>query len=696
MKKVMILLMMPFFVLSAAAENIHRLENDRMVAEIDVTDGRLTGLESRITGWKIVEDASVGRSFEANVKFPDGSFHVVDASSQDSPDVYASENMIRLVWNGIKIGDNIEDIIFTGTIEMTPEGLVYGGFLENSSDGVIEQFSWPYLGEITLPEDTQRMLFQYMTYTSFGTEELYPAVRGRGWSNLPEHAFTLVHNTKQGLYVSSLDSEFNEYIRCEHETVPGAGFAGFAGQAFSKKDNAERKMMRTSLKAARMLYLQPRSDRELMPFIVTPYSGDWHAGVDIYKAWRDTWFKEVPRAEWLHHVNSWQQIQINSSASRINFRFEDLEDYVDECVKYGVDAIQLTGWAYGGQDRGMPCFDVDPRLGTLDEFKKQIAKAEKRGVKILPFTKFPWVDFTMEDHEKWLDHIAMDVAGDTCVHPGYNYYTYTNLEGINTRRYGIFCNMDSELRKMICEEFQKVLDLGAAGMVFDENQHHAGTMLCFSKNHGHEVPGFNYRGALLLVKEFYEMCKEQDPDFLMTGEGCYDIQSQYYATYTRADYNHSPVLRYIDSDVPIACAVIDHYDLNHVNMCAALRYSMSYEVRNFKGKLSEFPRVVEYGKKVDRLRKRYEDFLWNGIFSDTVGAKVEGNNIKYSVFTRKSDGKRAVVVYNVDTANSNKATVSLENMNGSMVVATPDRLKAVKCNGTVVLGPQSMAVIMED
>ena len=78
----------------------------------------------------------------------------------------------------------------------------------------------------------------------------------------------------------------------------------------------------------------------------------------------------------------------------------------------------------------------------------------------------------------------------------------------------------------------------------------------------------------------------------MTGEGPYDLQAQYYSTYTRADYNHEPVLRYIDSEVPIACAVIDHNDKNHVNMCAALKYSMSYEVRNFKGSLNEFPRVM--------------------------------------------------------------------------------------------------------
>ena len=696
MKKTILALALSVLGATAWADNRYTLENGSMTAGIDLDGGRLVSLKSKLTGWDILKDAAAGCSFEANIKLADGRFYVTNGGEQARPEVSISGQTLTFVWNGLSVGGEHLDIRFTGTVSMTSDGLVYGGKIENGTDAVIEQFTWPFIGEITIPEDTQRMLFQYMTYTNFGTEELFPAIKNKGWSNLPEHAFTLIHNTKQGLYVSSMDSEFNEYIRCEYENVPTADFAAFAGHAGSKKDNAERRLVRTRLRAARMLYLQPHSDWELSPFTMTPYTGDWHKGVDIYKKWRGTWFRQVPRAEWLHHVNSWQQIQINSAESRINFTFKDLKKYVDECVKYGVDAIQLTGWAYGGQDRGMPCFDVDPRLGTVEEFKAQIAYAHKKGVKILPFTKFPWVDLTMKDHEKWLPHVAKSAALDTCIHPGYNYYTYTNLEGVNTRRYGVFCDMDPELRKMICKEFQKVVDLGAAGMVFDENQHHAGVMLCFDPDHGHRVPGFNYRGALLLARDFFEVYQKSNPDFLMTGEGCYDIQSQYYATYTRADYNHSPVLRYIDSDIPIACAVIDHYDLNHVNMCAALRYSMSYEVRNFKGALSEFPRVVEYGKKVDRLRERYEDFLWNGIFSDTVGATVDGNSIKYSVFTRKSDGKRAVVVYNVDTEKSNKATVRLDGGSSSLVVATPERQSAVKCSGTVTLGPQSMAVIMEN
>ena len=155
------------------------------------------------------------------------------------------------------------------------------------------------------------------------------------------------------------------------------------------------------------------------------------------------------------------------------------------------------------------------------------------------------------------------------------------------------------------------------------------------------------------------------------------------------------MLRYIDPTVPIACAVIDHNDLNHVNMCLADRYAMSYEVRNFKGHLGEFPRVMAYGRKVDNLRRRYADFLWNGEFLDVLGATVKGDNIRYTVFRNLKNGKKAVVVYNVDTKKANTASVSIDGSSAPLVMASPEKPAPAKFTGSVTLGPQSAVVILE-
>ena len=48
---------------------------------------------------------------------------------------------------------------------------------------------------------------------------------------------------------------------------------------------------------------------------------------------------------------------------------------------------------------------------------------------------------------------------------------------------------------------------------------------------------------------------------------------------------------------------------------------------------------MAYGRKVDNLRRRYADFLWNGEFLDVLGATVKGDNIRYTVFRNLKNGK---------------------------------------------------------
>jgi hypothetical protein len=255
--------------------------------------------------------------------------------------------------------------------------------------------------------------------------------------------------------------------------------------------------------------------------------------------------------------------------------------------------------------------------------------------------------------------------------------------------------MDDELRRKLQVEFQKCLDLGAPGMVYDENQHHAGTYLCFNPNHGHPIPGFVYQGAGFLGREFMERCQKSNPDFLMVGEGCYDQQSPYYSTYTRADIGHEPVLRYLDPDIPISCAVTDHFDKNKINMCLANRYIISYESRNFKGHLYEFPRMIAYGKKVDDLRKKYPDYLWDVEVEDTQGATVTGDHLLYAVLVGKKAGKKAVVVYNTDYEKEQTAKVSIDGSNQPTTMVSPENPEPVSFEGSVTIQPQSAIVIIE-
>lgn len=75
------------------------------------------------------------------------------------------------------------------------------------------------------------------------------------------------------------------------------------------------------------------------------------------------------------------------------------------------------------------------------------------------------------------------------------------------------------------EEFDTVIRLGAAGMLFDECQHHADALLRFDAAHGHTAPWPVYANDNELIRRFKERTLDS-PEFLYSGEGLYDWSSR--------------------------------------------------------------------------------------------------------------------------------------------------------------------------
>jgi hypothetical protein len=213
------------------------------------------------------------------------------------------------------------------------------------------------------------------------------------------------------------------------------------------------------------------------------------------------------------------------------------------------------------------------------------------------------------------------------------------------------CFLSEEYLRVCGEEFQRVVDLGADGMLFDECLHHSPALFCFDTNHGHRYGASVYANDNELIRRFREQADPLRPDFLYAGEACYDLQfGVYQLSYHRSDSSrHLPVMRYMLPDVPLMTAVTGFDDRNMINQCLLYRYIISYEPYNFKGRLRDFPRTTSYGRKMDALRREYRGYLWDGEFCYRDGAVVESEGESYepyTVFRRRSDGRRAVVVAN--------------------------------------------------
>jgi len=233
----------------------------------------------------------------------------------------------------------------------------------------------------------------------------------------------------------------------------------------------------------------------------------------------------------------------------------------------------------------------------------------------------------------------------------------------------------------------------------DEVQHHGGADYCFSRENGHLAAQSLWLGDSLLGRRFREIVESTagSKNFLLAGEAPYDLETRYYSLfYFRISPGHVPVERYDDPFLPMMIAATGFDDREMINEALRYRYIISYEPFNFKGNLSDFPRTLEYGRKVDAFRRRFKESLWTAEFRDDQDAAVtvEGRPFRdFSTF-RRADGKRAVVIVN-QGKNAITAAVDLGHPPNELRWASPEEPDLHAVQDSVAVPPRSAVVVFE-
>jgi hypothetical protein len=687
------------------------LESRILRVSFDRNSGALVGLENRLTGWKIQCRRGLARSFVLFAPMPERHFNPILGgknaleSFTKSPD----GKSLTFVWqNLVSEHAGALDITLKGIVTLEENGLTFDSEIINRSSLPINSVSYPIVGDLSVPVGDTTLTRANLAYAGMQRVPLWPEFSNeRGYFGVdnpiqmvftPQRPFVLIEAEKQGLYAGAHDISSRELIEWTFELKPGYenSFARTAPSA----DSISGVPARLEFSVIHYPFAAPGETLSMMRVALQPYVGSWHNGVDLYKEWRSTWFKRPEAPAWAKDVHSWQQLNINSSEDDLRLRYEDLPNVGRECAKYGVKAIQLVGWNNGGQDRGNPSHDTDPRLGTKEELRDAIAEVQKTGVKIILFNKYTWADVSTEWFRKELNrYAALDPYGNYYQYQGYRYQTPTQLADINTRRFAVMCQNSAGWRSICVREFQKSIDLGAAGILYDEVQHHGDANYCFAPDHGHHVPANIYAGDALLGTELRKVAAEFGGDFLFAGEDPYDLELRhYFLSYFRINAGHVPLHRYIDPEAQMMVAASGFNDREMLNACLRYRYVISFEPYNFKGHLHDFPLTMEYGRKVDALRTRYKHYLWEAEFRDTLGAEVtvDGNDYsEYSVFGRPEARHRAVVITNQDQREDITALVRLAGGAGKLVVATPENPDLRTYSGKVEIPPRSAVVLLE-
>ena len=187
---------------------------------------------------------------------------------------------------------------------------------------------------------------------------------------------------------------------------------------------------------------------------------------------------------------------------------------------------------------------------------------------------------------------------------------------VNTRRLVPMCFLHEDYLRVCEREFDAVVATGADGMLFDEAMHHTPALKCYAPDHGHPLGASVYANDNELARRLRRRLPAGRSDFLFAGETLYeDLQSGYQMSYIRSHYvDHAPLTRYVNPGLRMLTTVSGFDDRNQINQAFLYGYLLCYEPYHFKGRLTDIPATVGYGRLVDRLRTELADYLWDGTF----------------------------------------------------------------------------------
>ncbi len=705
------------------------LQDNKLLVGFDSETGALTRIVDKTTGWTVERRPELGMSFRMLVPLPHRQDNFILGQKQRAVEVKkVSDHEIVLKWeNLLSQHGGIIPITFDANVTLNDGVLTFNSKVVNNSKLMVQTVDYPYFGDFTSPTRKTPMVVRTMWYGNLGADEIYPYFNNElgYWGdvyptktfNSDKSLFCLIQTPREGVYVEMGNPNQPYFLQFTFEQHPGV-LSSVTDQV-PRVNEIGGKPVHLEFRTCHFVFVHPGTEMKLAPVVVECYRGGWQKGVDIYKKWREAWFKKPHLPDWVKKVNSWMELQVNTPVQNYAVPYDSLINYGKACVENGIGAIQLVGWNKGGQDGGNPSLSTDPGLGTWQQLHDAIQKVQAMGVKMVLFGKFPWADMTTEWYKKDLyKYEAKDPYGIPYIKRGYLYLTPLQLADINDHAFAVMDFLDPAYRAIAVQQFRKVLALGAAGFLYDEVPTHSPVKYNFAPGHGYNPPGYIYAGDEPLARELHAAADSVNPNFLFAGEGPQDWLKQYYPfSYIRVNEGTTPVARYIAPHLPIMVAVIGFDNREMLNLCLLDKYIISYEPYNFKGKLSDFPLTLAYGKKIDALRRKYKAYLWDATFRSTEGATVTTNfpyrypdfvtgnapgqgggwhpfagAYKYSVFVTPT-GKRAVVVIN-QGPKTFTAHVNIPHA-GKLVLATPEHPDAVPTDGTFQIPPRSAAVVIE-
>jgi len=251
---------------------------------------------------------------------------------------------------------------------------------------------------------------------------------------------------------------------------------------------------------------------------------------------------------------------------------------------------------------------------------------------------------------------------------------------------------------------RKLAGLGLDGIMLDEWA--SGIVYCFSKEHGHNDPVDPARGQLQLGKMIREECDKVNPNFMLAGEEIWDAAFQYLdLSFARGSFDiteeyNSGAFQIMKYTFPYFIRTLEVHNVNlpcpfsaiaRVNIAFAYGMVFSVCIDSYRGTLDDCPEFANYLKEVIKIRKYLRRYFGEGIFRDTLEAKIvtQSKNINYATYKKGND--KLIIVWNTDQKKNLTIPISVEIKPKSVRIYSPFQ-KIITYPQVKVSGPFEMKV----
>ncbi len=679
------------------------LENQHIKLGFD-SKGRITSFLNKTTGSELLPYPGLEENWRLCLLTGGYPVEYILGKEQIPTKINCLDERITVQYQGLVKGENQYAIDLEFSAWLEGEEARFSIWLKNRTSQRIREVWAPILGGFQgFTVDGRPGRVDFCKYGGVSLDVLHQGLPGA------EYLFVVEGETadyrgvpwldmfteQEGLYVSSDNRNLDlQVIRVEkHPSEKGTSGGSVDERLFYPPDTP--RWMKVSI--GRLTTIDPGEEYTLPPAIFWPHRGDWHRAAEHYRQWVDSWAIWPRRPAWFKDYVGWQHIIGKTYLNEIYHTF-------DQLTKIMIEAQQRTGvgvlMLYGHTDIGCEGanFDLTPgvTLGGPEGFQRMCAELHRRGMKVLIFTHRQSAVAMDRLHEfKPFEAWAFrDRLGNIRKEEWWK----TTIESLTFRTAGTgpiwsrICPYCDEWWQGFLEEIKKLNALGCDGIQMDTIG--AEGTLCYADNHGHkpgELMMSKLRDRLAWLRA--EVSK-MNPEFLLAGEEVEDWMGQYMdLPYSRHRENDGfQVFRYTFPDFMRNVAV-GTYSYDQVNKGFMLGWGFNCEVEGLKKSILIAPDFADFVGEVNKIRRKYADYLLHGRFMDTLKARVAGR-VRYAVH----QGPRgyAAVIWNQNDA-PETCTLSFEDGLRAGVLCEPGKAEvALSLPGSFTLQPHSaVAVIAE-